>query len=322
MEFGALLPDLIFASVTAQGFRPTGALMPLNSYENRVYEIPLEGEEPLIGKFYRPGRHSPEAIAEEHLFLAALAEAEIPVVQPLGLREHEVQVDSLSSIEGLYYAFFPKFRGREHAEITHEDLGWLGRTLARLHNVGEHFPCRHRLSLNPQTYGYVSLDFLLVQPFLPEDLRENLEAHLRRALELLQPFFPASLRVIPLHGDCHPGNILWNPDGPHLLDFDDMVLAPPVQDVWMLFSGTEAEQLEQRKHFFEGYEIFREFDFSTMNLMEPLRTLRMIRHAAWIGQRYEEPIFQKSFPYYRERRFWEQFLLSIKEQISLLQELN
>jgi Ser/Thr protein kinase RdoA (MazF antagonist) len=322
MEFGELLPDLIFDTVTAQGFRPTGALMPLNSYENRVYEIPVEGAEPLVGKYYRPGRHRPEAIAEEHRFLAALAEAEIPVVLPLPLPKPEPQGSSLGKIEGLYYTFFPKFRGREHAEITHEDLRWLGRTLSRMHNLGEHFTARHRMPLNPQTYGYASLDFILSQPFLPPDLLQNLEVHLRRALELLTRFFPPKLQAIPLHGDCHPGNILWNQAGPHLLDFDDMVIAPPVQDIWMLFSGSEAEQREQREKFFEGYEIFREFDDSTLILAEPLRTLRMIRHAAWIGQRYEEPIFQRAFPYYRERRYWEQFLLSIKEQISLLQELN
>ena len=134
-------------------------------------------------------------------------------------------------------------------------------------------------------------------------------------------YFTEDLKIIPLHGDCHPGNILWNKDGPHLVDFDDMVVAPPVQDVWMLFNGDEEEKKEQRNLFFEGYEIFRKFDFKTLILAEPLRTLRMIRHAAWIGQRYGEPAFQKAFPYYEQRRYWEEFISSIKEQISLLQEL-
>lgn len=320
MNFGELLPELIYQTVRDQGFLPTGALFPLNSYENRVYEIGLEGNDPIIGKYYRPGRWSAEAIAEEHGFLKALVETEIPVVAPLVLPQAMELCESLAETEGLYYAFFPKFRGREHAEITQDDLKWLGRTLSRMHNVGEHFNAAHRLPLNSETYGEKSLEDIHSQNIVPPDLRPNLEVFLRQALDLIRPFFSNSLPVIALHGDCHPGNILWNAEGPHFLDFDDMVLASPVQDIWMLFNGSPEEQREQRDIFFEGYEVFREFDYSTLRLAEPLRTLRMIRHTAWIGHRIEEPIFQKAFPYFREHRYWEQFLLSIKEQIALLQE--
>ena len=326
MNFDHLLPDVIFANVTEQGFCPTGVLSPLNSYENRVYEVGLEEEAPIVIKYYRPGRWTWEAIAQEHQFLAALSEAEIPVVCPLPLKAHLPEIESLhethSSGTKIFYAFFPKFRGREHAEITNEDRRWLGRTLARLHNIGERFTADHRMALTPQSYGYDSLNFILTQEFLPADLKENIDACLQRALELLTPYFNPPLKTIPLHGDCHPGNILWNKDGPHLLDFDDMVIAPPVQDVWMLFNGTEEEKREQQKIFFEGYEIFRSFDTATLILSEPLRTLRMIRHAAWIGQRYGEPAFRNAFPYYQERRYWEQYLQGMKEQISLLQELS
>jgi len=321
LNFGELLPDLIFETVGQQGFRPTGALFPLNSYENRVYEISLEGEDPIVGKYYRPGRWSAEAIGEEHRFLEALNEAEIPVIRPLALKHPLKAAPTLAQTGEIYYAFYPKFRGREHAEITHDDLRWLGRSLARMHRVGENFSAKHRIALNPQTYGYDSLNFILRQTFLPADLKQNLEAHLGRALELTEPAFRRDVHAIPLHGDCHPGNILWNPDGPHLLDFDDMVIAPPVQDLWMLFNGNEHEVREQRDAFFEGYEMFREFDYSTLLLTEPLRTLRMIRHTAWIGHRHDEPLFQRAFPYYKERRYWEEFLLSLKEQIALLQEL-
>lgn len=320
MQFSELLPQVIFETVTRQGFRPTGALFPLNSYENRVYEIGVEGQNPIVGKYYRPGRWSAEAIAEEHAFLAALAEHEIPVVQSLPLKEHLPVSEAIGSTGEMYYTFFPKFRGREHAEITLDDLGWLGRTLGRLHNIGAKFKAPHRIPLNPETYGYESLDFILDLPFVPPDLLENIESFLVQALERLEPFFDREMETILVHGDCHPGNILWNPDGPHLLDFDDMVIAPPVQDIWMLFYGTEEEKMQQKEAFFSGYETFREFDYSTLRLAEPLRTLRMIRHTAWIGKRHQEPIFQKSFPYYRERRYWEEFLLSMKEQIALLQE--
>lgn len=322
MQFSELLPDVIFDAVTPEGHLPTGALTPLNSYENRVYSISIEEADPIIAKFYRPGRWTGEAIAEEHAFIEALVEAEIPVVAPLTLQKSVPYCKTLGQIDSIYYAFFPKFRGREHDEITTEDRLWLGRTLGRLHNIGEAFKAPNRMRLTPQTYGFDSTEFILNRSFLPEDLRQNLSLHLFKALELITPFFKPDLKAIPLHGDCHPGNILWNRDGPTLVDFDDMVIAPPVQDLWMLFNGTPQEMSEQREVFLEGYETFRKFDRGTFILTEPLRTLRIIRYAAWIGQRYEEPAFKRAFPYYEERRYWEEFLLSLKEQISLLQEAS
>lgn len=320
MKFSDLLPDTIFETVTEQGFLPTGTLFPLNSYENRVYEIALEEREPIVAKFYRPGRWSLEAIAEEHHFIKAAGEADIPVVAPLSLKAHVPGVETLNKKENMYYAFYPKFRGRSITDLSNDDRKWLGRTLARLHNVG--VVVSHRLRLDPQTYGHASLEFLLKQPFLPADLSKSLEIYLLQAIRLTEPFFQKDLKTIVVHGDCHTGNILWNPQGPHLLDFDDMVVAPPVQDVWMLFYGDEEEKNKQRESFFEGYETFRKFDWQTLVLAEPLRTLRMIHYAAWIGQRYEEPAFQRAFPYYEQRRYWEEFLGSIKEQIALLQEIS
>lgn len=321
-HFENLLPDLIFESVQQQGYQPTGALIPLNSYENRVYQIPLEDHETLVGKYYRPGRWSIETLCDEHRFIQALVDVELPVVQALPLRDHLPESDKLGKLGGYYYAIYPKFMGREHADITNDDRKWLGRTLGRLHNVGESFKPKDRLELNPQTYGYNSLDFILSQEFLPNDLKEGINQCLLQSLKLLEPFFNEDLKAITVHGDCHPGNILWNNDGPHLLDFDDMVVAPPVQDLWMLFHGSDAEKKEQRKAFFEGYSVFREFDENCFILTEPLRTLRMIHYAAWIGKRYSEPAFQRVFPYYEQRRYWEEFLQSIKEQIALLQELH
>lgn len=321
MQFSNLLPDMIFDTVSVQGLTPTGTLFSLNSYENRVYEIHLEDHDPIVAKFYRPGRWSLETIADEHRFLLKLEEVEIPVVVPLPLKTPTKTLPTLGKTDDYFFAFFPKFRGREHADITNDDRQWLGRTLGRLHNIGEFFPAKNRLRLTPETYGYASLDYILKQTFIPTDLKTNLETILGSVLKRIEPFFQPHLKMIALHGDCHPGNILWNAQGPHLLDFDDMVVAPPVQDLWMLFHGSPEEKQEQKEAFFKGYSMFRDFDHSTFILTEPLRTLRMIRHAAWIGQRFEEPVFQRAFPYYRESRYWEQFLLSMKEQLSLVQEL-
>ena len=320
MKFKDLLPDIIFETASCQGYQPTGALFPLSSYENRVYEIGVEEGEPIIAKYYRTGRWSVGAIADEHHFIEALAEAEIPVVSPLVLKKPISALSTLAQYQDLYYSFYPKFRGRERAEYTLDDLRWLGRSLGRLHNIGETFRAKHRLHLNPQTFGYDSLEFILNHNDVPDELKSKLELHLEQALELCEPYFTPQLKIITVHGDCHPGNILWNQVGPYLLDFDDMVIAPPVQDIWMLFNGTADEKQKQREAFFEGYEIFREFDYSTLKLTEALRTLRMIRHAAWIGQRYEESAFKIAFPYYKERRYWEAYLQEIREQIALLQE--
>ncbi|MBI4373330.1 MAG: serine/threonine protein kinase, partial [Deltaproteobacteria bacterium] len=292
MPFNHLLPETIFDSLSGQGFKPTGLLFPLNSYENRVYEVGIETEEPgtresVVMKFYRPGRWTKETIIDEHRFVQALSEAELPVVSHLPLTKHlpEIKTLAVTETESVFYAVFKKFRGREHAEVTNDDRRWLGRTLARIHNVGDRFSAKHRLPLTPETYGTESLSFILTQEFLPSDLKQAIEAHLLEALRLVTPHFKPGPQAIAIHGDCHPGNVLWNKDGPHLLDFDDMVIAPPVQDLWMLFNGSEEEKRGQRKIFFEGYEMFRKFDPETLILAEPLRTLRMIRYAAWIGQR-------------------------------------
>ncbi len=317
MRFDHLLPETIFKSVTDQGFQPTGVLYPLNSYENRVYEVGVEDGPPLTVKYYRPGRWDQKALEDEHRFLALLKEHELPIVSPFSLRKSLLGLPTLAKENDIFYAVYPKFRGAQKAELHNEDRQWLGRLLARLHNLGASFPCRHRLTLTPETYGDASLSWILEQEFLPEDLRKSVEICLKQAIDLTRPAFQHA-QNITVHGDCHLGNLLWDREGPHLLDFDDMVLAPAIQDAWLLFYGDDGERAEQQKYFLEGYETFRPFDRSSFKLAEPLRTLRMIRHAAWIGQRYAEPAFQKAFPYYEQRRYWEEFLQSIKEQISLL----
>lgn len=319
MEFDTLMPELIIGAASEQGYQPTGIFYPLNSYENRVYEIGIEGSEPIIAKFYRPGRWSLETIAEEHRFLQTLLEEEIPVVASLPLKKSTELCPYVAQIQDIYYAFFPKFRGRQESELSPEALAQLGRTLARLHNVGEHFAAPHRMVLNPDNFGWKSLELILQLDFLPPDLRPNLESLLTQVIQLCETAFQPGYKNILLHGDCHPGNILWNSEGPHLLDFDDMILAPPVQDLWMLFFGSPEEQRQQKETFFEAYEMFRSFDAFSFQLSEALRSLRMIRHSAWIGQRFSGSIFQRAFPYFSERRYWEEFILSMKEQIALLQ---
>ncbi len=320
MHFTHLTPDRILAAVEAQGFVATGACSALNSYENRVYEIACEEGDPVVVKFYRPGRWDLAALCDEHRLLAKLNDAEVPVVMALSLPHALPECPTLARDGELFFSIYPKFRGRQHLELSLDDRRWLGRTLGRLHNISSAMNLSHRKHLTPQTYGFDSLPAILQQPFIPDALRSSLEVHLQQAIQLTVPHFTPDLVVHPVHGDCHVGNILWRQEGPYLLDFDDLVIAPPVQDCWMLFFGNADEQHAQRAAFFEGYEMFRPFDQRTLQLAEPLRTLRMIHHTAWIGARFQEPMFQQAFPYYNQPRYWEEFLLAIKEQIGVMQE--
>lgn len=319
--FQHLLPDFICDVAAAQGYRPTGALHQLNSYENRVYEIPLENKDSLIAKFYRPGRWNQETLIDEHKTLAALESAEVPVVRPLKLNSHS-SYETLGFADPYFFCFYKKFGGRMEQDLNKEQLNWLGRTLGRLHNVTADLKLAQRLPLNTWTYGDQQLPAILQGPYLPEDLHDNLEDLLHQCLDLADRWFKKDWTTFAVHGDCHLGNVLWGTKGPTLVDFDDLVTAPAVQDVWMLLNGTLNEQAEQKKAFLEGYETFRKFDQHSFILVEPLRTLRMIRHAAWIGERFDEEIFKRTFPYYTERKYWENFLLSIKEQLSALQEME
>ena len=239
------------------------------------------------------------------------------MVRPVSLAQSK-GFPSLGFDGPYYYCLYPKFGGHEQAELSNENLRWLGRLLGRLHNITHSLNVKNRLHLTAETYGWRSLDSILDKPHAPESLRDSLEDVISQCLEKIEPLFTQDWKPFAVHGDCHFGNILWNKDGPTLVDFDDMVVAPAIQDIWMLFFGDEDEQREQKKNFFEGYEMFRYFDHASFILTEPLRTLRMIRHAAWIGERFEEEIFKRAFPYYAETRYWQDFLLSIKEQYSSL----
>lgn len=322
MDFDNLTPELMLSAIEAQGFVPTGALFPLNSYENRVYEVALDDAEPIIAKFYRPRRWTADVILDDHRFVLAADDLEIPVVAPLALQSAVAGSTTLGQTGEYYYALFPKFRGKENVEHSSEDLRWLGRTLARLHNLGAVFQAPHRMTLRPEEYGEPHAAVIAGQTYIPDALRDSINQFLEQCLTLVKPYFTDSLVMLPLHGDCHHGNVLWNHEGPHLLDFDDMLIAPPVQDVWMLLHGSPEDQRSQQEDFLAGYTIFRDFDVATLRLAEPLRTLRMIRHAAWIGERYEEDAFVRAFPYYRQSRYWEEFVQALREQIGTLQELQ
>lgn len=315
--YEALQPATILAAVESVGWLCDGRLLPLNSFENRVYQVGVEEAAPLVVKFYRPGRWSDAAIAEEHRFAAELSEADVPVVAPLA-RDGR----TLFEWQGFRFAVFPRRGGRPPELERPGDREWLGRFLGRIHTVGEVRGFESRPRLDVAGFGHASREYLLQADWLPADLREVYEGLSADALREVEACFERAepVRWIRVHGDCHLGNVLWTDDGPHFVDLDDCRMAPAIQDLWMLLSGPREEQTVQISEIVEAYETFREFDPRELHLVEALRTLRIMHFAAWLGRRWDDPAFPQAFPWFGEPRFWEEHILSLREQIAAMQE--
>ncbi|MBU6421592.1 MAG: serine/threonine protein kinase [Gammaproteobacteria bacterium] len=316
--YANLTPEVILAAVEATGRLTDGTLLALNSYENRVYQVGIEGERPLIVKFYRPGRWSNAAILEEHAFTRELAEREIPVVAPLA----DAQGVTLLQHAGYRYALFPRQGGRAPDLERPQQLEWLGRFIGRIHSVGALRKFEHRASISPDTFGHEPQQFLLQSGFLPSELAPRYREVTDLLLAGVERCFAraGAVRNIRLHGDCHPGNLLWTDAGPHFVDFDDCVTGPAIQDLWMLLSGSRAEMEQQFGHVIEGYRGFADFNAAELNLVEALRTLRMLHYAAWIARRWDDPAFPRAFPWFNAPRYWEEHIQSLREQLPLLDE--
>lgn len=314
-NFLQILPEVIFNAAEKLGGRCTGRFFALHALENRVYDIEMEEGPHIIVKFYRPGRWGRETIQAEHDFLKVLEESEIPVVAPL--RDDGKQ--SIFETSGVMFALFPKRPGRLEPELTKEQLMRLGRFLARLHNAGSTIKDAPRLRLDPQTYGREPLKFLRDGKFIPLELASRFAAIVTQICDAITPRFEEA-RYVLLHGDCHSGNILWNRDDPYFIDFDDMLYAPPVQDLWMLTGGDDEYGKERREIVLEAYEQIRRFDMTTLRLIEPLRALRMIHFSAWIARRWEDSAFKLSFPDFGSERYWQEQIEALSLQLEKIQE--
>ena len=317
--FFELTPERVLDAVEALGVRCTGRVLALNSLENRVYEAELDIDLPegagrwdafRVVKFYRPGRWSKEQIQEEHQFLADCKAAEIPVVTPLPFPNG----DTIAEVPGagIWYAIFPKVGGRIIDEMSDSELRQIGRLIARTHGVGVSSRFNHRIKLTPESYGFANLAFLRENKLLPASVESHYCNVAERILRASEPWFK-EVSMQRIHGDCHIGNILWHGQGCFIVDFDDSLEGPCVQDLWLLTPGRDEDAVRRRDQFLEGYEMMRPFDRTSLRLIEPLRALRMIHFTTWIAKRFEDPAFKLIFVDYGTEGYWREQLIALQE---------
>jgi Ser/Thr protein kinase RdoA (MazF antagonist) len=310
-QFNRLEPEQVFDAVESGGNRCSGRFIILNSYENRVYQLEMEDESWVVGKFYRPGRWSRETILAEHEFLAELEAVEIPVACPLTLSSG----GTIGQVEGIYFALFPRIGGRAPEELDEEQVRMLGRLIGRIHNIGASRETEHRIRLDSQTYGRDNLAYLTDNQVIPEEAREIYASTVEMLLERVEPRF-AGVPMHRIHGDCHLGNLIQTNRGLTFLDFDDMVIGPAVQDIWMMVPSFDEHGQRQRDQLIEAYTEFREFKTSWLRLIEPLRALRFIHYATWIARRWEDPTFKRTFTYFGDLMYWQKEINDLREQIA------
>ena len=316
-DYTELTPETILDAIESMGYQTSGRQLALNSYENRVYRCELEEGGAVIAKFYRPNRWSDAAINEEHQFSFELVEQEIPVVAPI-VKDGV----SLFEFDGFRFSLFPLRGGRWPDLESRDDLNWMGRFIARIHNVGRSSLFEQRQQIEIKRMGQDSAAFLHDNDFIPDYLAVAYQTLVEDLLKAIQAAFDrcGNYQTIRLHGDCHRSNVLWTDDGPHFVDLDDCCNGPAIQDLWMLLSGERDEMTEQMCDLLEGYEEFAELDFKELHLIEALRSLRMMHYAAWLAKRWGDSAFPLAFPWFNTTQYWEEHVLELREQLSRLNE--
>ncbi len=289
-------------------------MIALNSYENRVYQIQLDDASFVVAKFYRPARWSRDQILEEHELTAELAARELPCVDPL-----RVEGETLFDNGDFLFAVYPRHGGRAPDIEDAADLEVLARTIARIHGVARSMPFQYRRAMDAERMGAGNVAYLLENDFVPAEMISAFETTARDVLELVTSALDHAPRQT-IHGDCHLGNVLWRDETPNFVDFDDATTGPPIQDLWMLLSGERHAQEAQLGTILDAYTEFYDFDVSTLRLIEPLRTLRMLHHSAWIARRWTDPAFPIAFPWFGSVRYWSDQVLALREQHAALQE--
>jgi Ser/Thr protein kinase RdoA (MazF antagonist) len=329
--YETLTPDLVLDALDSVGLRGDGRLTALSSYENRVYQAVLDDGSSVVAKFYRPERWSEAQIREEHCFAAQLMAEEVPAIGPMVLNG-----DTLHHFGGFAFSVSPRRGGRPPELDDGEVLEWIGRFLARIHTVGAREAFVHRPALTVEGFALEPMQWLLEHQQIPLDVQSAWTARMESTLQALKRY-PAlqaqtaansGIRLLRLHGDCHPGNILWTPTdaaasagpGPHFVDLDDARTGPAVQDFWMLLSGDRSQRTRQLGALVDGYEQLREFDRAELALIEPLRTLRLVHYSAWLARRWDDPSFQANFSWFGSSDYWQGQVQMLEEQLEAMEE--
>jgi len=328
--YADLTPHAVLDALALASLHGDGRLLQLNSYENRVFQVILEDGSAVVAKFYRPGRWSDAQILEEHGFALELAAAEVPVVAPLVIDRTRADAaleclgepPTLGRIGALRFAVTPRRAGRAPELDDPDTLEWIGRFIGRLHTVGAARPFVGRRRIDADTLGWRPREWLLAHDTVSPGVRERWSRVSQRALELSTQALAAvdGLVTLRLHGDCHPGNLLWTPQGPHFVDLDDCATGPAVQDLWMLLPGDAASTHGALECLLEGYETFRVFDRRELSLIEPLRTLRMVHHSAWLAERWADPAFPAAFGWFGTEAYWAEQITQLQSQVEAIEE--
>jgi Ser/Thr protein kinase RdoA (MazF antagonist) len=319
--YQALTPDVVLDALSKLGLAVDGRLTALSSYENRVYQVMLDDNSSVVAKFYRPKRWSDAQILEEHRFAAELMAEEVPLVGPLNL-----DGKTLHHNHGFAFSVSPRRGGRMPELDDAEVLEWIGRFIARIHNVGAQQSFASRPTLDVNTFAIDSRNWLIEHQIIPMDQQSEWLTACNRAIDIASEKFAAHpVRNIRLHGDCHPGNILWTPTdlpngGPHFVDLDDARMGPAIQDIWMLLSGDRAQRTQQLSMLLDGYEQMRELNRNELAWIEPLRTLRLIHYSAWLARRKDDPAFAQHFSWFGTSDYWAGQTHMLVEQCEAMQE--
>ncbi len=314
VNFDALTPDFMWYALESIGIRAESGLLALNSYENRVYQFVDEEKQRYVVKFYRPQRWNEKQIQEEHDFTLELLNQEVPVAPPCIINGH-----SLHQYQGYLFTLFESVGGRQFEVDNFDHLEWVGRFMGRIHNIGKQKTFTHRPTISLEEYLYQPRKLLENSDFIPPHLQNSFFNDLDMLIGSIEESWNENFTSIRLHGDCHPGNILWR-DGPMFVDLDDARNGPAVQDLWMLLNGEKQDKLAQLDVLLEGYQEFCDFNPSELQLIEPLRGLRMVHYMAWLAKRWQDPAFPIAFPWFNDPKYWESQVLAFKEQIAILQE--
>ncbi|MCA1924622.1 serine/threonine protein kinase [Buttiauxella noackiae] len=313
-NFQTLHPDTIMDALFEQGIRVDSGLTPLNSFENRVYQFQDEDRKRYVVKFYRPHRWSPEQIEEEHQFSLELQADEVPVAAPLYFNGQ-----TLLRHQGFMYAVFPSLGGRQYETDNLDQMEWVGRYLGRIHQTGrrKQFSARPDIGLNE--YLFEPRELFEHTNLIPAALKKNFLKATDALIAEVKLHWHEGFQALRLHGDCHPGNILWR-DGPLFVDLDDARNGPAIQDIWMLLNGDKAEQRMQLEMIVEAYEEFTPFESDEIALIEPLRAMRMVYYLAWIIRRWDDPAFPRNFPWLTDEDYWRTQTATFTEQVRVLRE--